>query len=824
MSTVIDIGKIVLRASLFIAGGLICFFLLYHIFRFLIKKLFKLPQKRWKELIVFISGSFIIFLILSLFSHIFSASGNNIVGQIGRNLAMWTFYLFGWQAYILIVIFVIWLWSFARSVWSKKKLTFNKSYTLTSVLISLSLFTAIMFGMFKIPGRKPVDGFTEFYASGWIGDKLADIGMQFLGKAGLMIAVLIFFILTIVITTGIDITFYMRKVFEKIKSFLALKYKGKKKRKKESKRKTEKIPDSSIKADTEVEEKELFEYEEITIDEIDEKYEQVKINYEDFLDKNLQNQLISLLNYSDEVSAKPLASSGKLAKALVNKLKDFKINGKVVNVETGPVITMLEYSPDPGVKVSKISSYSDDIAMAMHAEKVRIVAPIPGKSVVGIEVPNKVRQVVNLKTILEDDIFTESIDPLTITIGVDTSNHPIVDKLTKMPHLLIAGATGSGKSVCINSIICSIITRVSPKNVRFILMDPKRIELSIYNGIPHLIRPVIVTPEHAPSILKALINWMELRYKEFGKLGVRNIEAYNNKVSNDEKIPYIITIVDELADLMMTTGREVEESLTRLAQMSRAVGIHLILATQRPSVNVITGVIKANFPARIAFRTTSHIDSRTILDKKGAEKLLGKGDMLYLAPGSSEPARLHGAFISTDEATNIVKLWSKLHLEKLFTNKIKKPEKLAELIISNDCVLDSITDPEQTPGSTELLKEFCRTSSKIIGIVEDDIYNILTSFDYYPLLSEQEEAPLPEFSPEELSSGIVFDKSYDPLYDQAKDFVIRSNVASVSAIQRHFRVGYARAGRIIDQLERSGIIGPHQGSKSREVLVKRENK
>ncbi|RMD58161.1 MAG: DNA translocase FtsK, partial [Nitrospirae bacterium] len=329
------------------------------------------------------------------------------------------------------------------------------------------------------------------------------------------------------------------------------------------------------------------------------------------------------------------------------------IEGKITHVYPGPVVTMFEFEPAPGVKINKITSLSDDLALSLKAMSVR-VSPIPGKAALGIEVPNKHTETVYIKDILSSDKFKNSRSLLTLALGKDIFGNPIVTDLSKMPHLLVAGATGSGKSVAINSMILSLLYRATPREVRMLMIDPKMLELSIYNEIPHLIMPVITTPKDAAKALKRIVFEMEHRYRLLAEKGVRNIEGFNKKIaSEDEFMPYIVVIIDELADLMLISKREVEEPIARLAQMARAAGIHMILATQRPSVDVITGVIKANFPSRISFQVSSKVDSRTILDSIGAEKLLGRGDMLFITPGS-KMMRVHGAYVSEDEVNRIV--------------------------------------------------------------------------------------------------------------------------------------------------------------------------
>jgi S-DNA-T family DNA segregation ATPase FtsK/SpoIIIE len=498
---------------------------------------------------------------------------------------------------------------------------------------------------------------------------------------------------------------------------------------------------------------------------------------------------------------------------LEKRFEEFGVTGRVANVSPGPVITRYEYEPAPGIKVSKIASLSNDLALSMKSSRIRIVAPIPGRSAIGIEVPNHMRRDVYLKEILNSESFTNSRSKLTVAMGVNIVGEPISSDIQQMPHLLIAGATGSGKSVFINAMIASILLRALPEEVRFIMIDPKRIELPVYNGIPHLIRPVISDAKEALSALKDIIGWMDLRYREFARAGVRDIDGYNVKV--EKRKPYILIIVDELADLMLMAPSDIEETLTRLAQMSRAVGIHLILATQRPSVDVITGLIKANFPARVAFQVASKTDSRTILDMNGAEKLLGRGDMLFLPPGKGVPERLHGAYISTDEAKGIANLWEERWLSSLLKDKIERAELISRLIVERD-IIDAIVIPD-LPGAKERLARFVSMAEEKTGISARTIAEVITSVEYYAPLDEQ-------FSTKE--EGMREERKeyeeFDELFEDAKRLVVRHQVASVSLLQRHFKIGYARAGRIIDQLERAGTIGPYVGSKAREVMIPRE--
>ncbi|MBN1149646.1 DNA translocase FtsK 4TM domain-containing protein [candidate division WOR-3 bacterium] len=809
MNTLFSILKSAGKILLFSALGLVCFYFLFVIFKFFFSRAVTLPKKKWKDLSAIIFLAFSLYMLTAFCSYSFFPQ-KHLAGYLGHWTSSWLFYLFGWQTWLLLAELFLVSWKLAFNAWSENKDNGkNQISGLLSLLMVIALSSMSILGMYTIPGKKPVGNFTEYLASGQVGRVIAEYGSAFLGRAGFFLAVLIFLFTTSVLAVGLDAL----KIFGGLKkiffSMSKIKVQRTKKKKNDAPKKERKIPVKSL------------QIEEINKDE-DLIIQTQSPEYENFIDTKSQETILSLLEENDTSEAVPPAPENKLAAVLEKKLSDFNIKGKVTDIETGPVITTIEFFPEPGIKLSKISSLSDDMAMAMHAEKVRIVAPIPGKSVVGFEIPNKTKSTVYLKSILTDQSFRSSDQPLTIALGVTTSNQPQIADLSLMPHLLVAGTTGSGKSVCINSIICSLISRISPKNLRFIMIDPKRIELSIYNGIPHLVRPVIVEPKHAPQILNSLISWMDLRYKDFGKLGVRNISSYNKKVPPELSKPYIVAVIDELADLMMTTGKIVEDSLIRLAQMSRAVGIHLILATQRPSVNVITGLIKANFPARIAFKTSSQIDSRTILDGPGAEKLLGKGDMLFSSPGMGEAIRLHGAYISTEEARRIVKFWAQNHLEKLLKGKFAQNSKIPEMVANEDQVLDAITDPESTPGAEEILERFFNNAFAETGTDKEVLSRHLSSLTYYPPIKEQEEVPLPDFSPEENWGDNV--DGLDPLYEEAKEFVLRTRVASVSAIQRHFKVGYARAGRIIDQLENNKIIGPHQGSKSRDVYGEKEIK
>lgn len=442
----------------------------------------------------------------------------------------------------------------------------------------------------------------------------------------------------------------------------------------------------------------------------------------------------------------------KNGRKLEMTLKSFGVEARVINVSAGPTVTRYEVSPSQGVKVSKIVNLADDIALNLAASGIRIEAPIPGKAAVGIEVPNKETKSVYLRTVLESDAFRKHPSKLAFALGEDITGNPIVTDIAKMPHLLIAGATGSGKSVCINTLITSILYKADPKEVKLLLVDPKVVELSVYNGIPHLLIPVVTDPKKASAALNWAVREMLERYNDFAACGVRDIKGFNamkeEKGEPEAKMPQIVIIIDELADLMMAAPGEVEDSICRLAQMARAAGMHLIIATQRPSVDVITGVIKANIPSRLAFAVSSGIDSRTILDMVGAEKLLGKGDMLFYPSGQAKPSRIQGAFVTDKEVEQIVD----------FLRKSSRPGYTQEMV-------DQITAVAKTASG----------------------------------LSEET----------------------DEFFEQAVDLILEKEKASVSMLQRQFRIGYNRAARLMDELERRGLVGPEEGSKPRKVLITR---
>jgi S-DNA-T family DNA segregation ATPase FtsK/SpoIIIE len=471
----------------------------------------------------------------------------------------------------------------------------------------------------------------------------------------------------------------------------------------------------------------------------------------------------SLLQEPPERSVFDSLELKETAARIKSKFEEFNVRGSVTQINPGPVVTTFEFKPEAGVKYSRITTLTEDLCLGLHAESI-LIERIPGKPTVGIEVPNSRREVISLRQILESEEFQNSASPLTVALGKDINGRMKIAALDSMPHLLIAGSTGSGKSVMLNSLIMSILYKATPQQVRLIMVDPKRLEFGLYEGIPHLLTPVITDPKKATNALRNAVLEMERRLKLLASLGVRNIDQYNKKVRqlqaqprnlfDDETeepvlepIPYILILIDELADLMMLERANVEETVTRLAQMARAVGMHLVLATQRPSVDVITGLIKANFPSRISFRVATRVDSRTVLDVMGAEHLLGRGDMLFLPPGSSRLVRVHGSYVSEAETNDVVEFWKRQAAPEYDQTFLLAPP-------ADDDELDT----------------------------ED------------------------------------FEGTQDPLYQDAVRVVLEQGKASTSTLQRRLRLGYGRAARILDMMQREGIIGPPDGSRPREVL------
>jgi S-DNA-T family DNA segregation ATPase FtsK/SpoIIIE len=482
---------------------------------------------------------------------------------------------------------------------------------------------------------------------------------------------------------------------------------------------------------------------------------------------------------------------------LMDALRTFKVEGKLVGRTTGPTVTQFEVEPASGVKVRQIAALADDLALAMRAQSIRIVAPIPGRGAVGVEVPNPSPEMVTFREMLESPEYKQARAALPIALGKDLEGRPVIADLAKMPHLLIAGATGSGKSVCVNTIITSLAYRHTPKTLRFLMVDPKMVELSVYNTLPHLRHKVITDNRDAAAVLKWAVMEMQERYQLLAENGCRNIQDFNRRVQDGAPLrlpkrpdvafehrvytggvlPYIVVVIDEMADLMMTVQAEVETPIAMLAQKARAIGIHLILATQRPSVNVITGLIKANFPSRIAFRVASQIDSRTIIDGAGAEMLLGNGDMLFIPPGKSEPSRLQGAYLSSEDTERLMAWYDSTNEAKRTALEARRMALEAEGLLFDDVA-------EDEPDILETVRE-----------------------------REAKDGA----SGEDGDAGDAGDR--DKLFRDAAEVVIQHQQGSTSLLQRRLNVGYGRAARIIDQLHAAGVLGPPNGSKARDVLV-----
>lgn len=576
---------------------------------------------------------------------------------------------------------------------------------------------------------------TKIASGGLIGEILAPSLRGYLNTPGATVVLVLIFIVSAVVTTGvslIDLIEWTRKdfivVFQKIGRWITTPRKQKTRPDKRMEREEKKEATPTIAMHKRVEEpiQETLPFIEAKVD--------------------FHLPPLSLLDdHGRERSATNKESFLMNAKILEKKLAHFGVEGKVKEVRPGPVITLYEFEPAPGVKINSIVNLADDLALALRALSVRIIAPIPGKAAVGIEIPNNEREMVSLRDIVGGKGFREHPSPLSLALGKDIEGRPVIADLTKMPHLLIAGSTGAGKSVSLNAMILSILYKATPKMVRFVMIDPKRLELSIYNPIPHLLLPVVTEAKKATPILRGVLNEMEERYQKMAELGVRNIDQFNRQAGRMalERLPYIVVVIDEMADLMMTAKKDFEDAVIRLAQMARAAGIHLIVATQRPSVDVITGLIKANFPARIAFQVPSRTDSRTILDTTGAERLLGEGDMLFLPPGTSRVQRVHGAFVSEAEIKRVVD----------FLAKQERPEYHEEIL-----------NPD--------------------------------------MVSEKEGA----------------EEWDDDLYNDAVRLVKKTGQASISFIQRRLRIGYNRAARMVERMEKEGIVGPAEGSRPREVL------
>ncbi len=770
-----------------------------------------------RELIGIIFVFIFILVLLSLFSysatdpsccnHPFSPPDNieNLFGFLGAHVAGLFVFLFGLGAFWLPCIILLWaLWYFKGKSPRVIILTFIGGFFLivaTGGFFSLYEEQYVVFG-------------TTYSSGGVVSIAFADFLFRFTNTAGTIIILLFFLIVGFILTTGIS--FFTLMLFCKDKTIkffnilindlseavnlfreYLINFREKREERRVEKREvldqmisfenqeektTEIIPynyeNEEYIAEPEIEfEKESMEKtgSEPKITELDTDGSNSDFSYANLNDLNedireSDNFTLPSLSFLQDKKQKikkiDVEKLKEKSRVLEEKLKDFKIAGEVVEILPGPVLTTFEYRPAPGVKISKIVNLTDDLALALSAMSIRIVAPIPGKDVIGIEIPNDIKEAVFLKELVGSKEFISSRSELTLGLGKDILGNIVVTQLDKMPHLLIAGATGTGKSVGLNSMIASLLYKASPDEVKFIMIDPKRIELSVYDDIPHLISPVVTDMKKATNALYWAVREMERRYEVLAETGTRNINQYNEFAKREnnkkqsrkdahgepeireplEKLPYIVIIVDEFADLMLVASKDVEIALTRLAQMARAAGMHLILATQRPSVNVITGIIKANFPTRISFQVSSRIDSRTILDSNGSETLLGNGDMLFVPPGTGRLVRIQGTFVSEEEIRNITD----------FLKMQRKPQYVEEIT------------------------------------------------------RQQEE-----------DEGAAFEEAdYDEKYDEAIAFVTKTKQASISGVQRRFRIGYNRAARIIEMMEKEGVVGPSDGSKPREVLVK----
>lgn len=714
-----------------------------------------------------------------------------IIGQVSNALGIAGVYLsyylirytIGYPIYILPFLIVLWGWNrlkgkeyYQLARWSGYTLLFALYVSISGVLLS---------------GGSDI---VTSQNSGYVGTFLAGVLIRFLGNFGAVVMLLGLLMITVLMATEISyahiydrVASFFTRIFEGIRNFYNHMREMRLKRRQQLiflNKSRER--DVKIKAEILTKQKHVAiplprpkeRHARVTAEQLDLNLGQPETQVNnDSADSDMDSSSVDYLFPSLDILQAPPISEEALdretlfqnAQLLESKLADFGVNGKVVEVNPGPVITRYEIEPAAGVKVSRFTSLADDLAMVMRAKRVRVVAPIPGKAVVGIEIPNPSPSTVYLREIISSEAFENSKSCLTIALGKTISGKPYVTDLRTMPHLLVAGSTGSGKSVCINTIITSILFNAHPKDVQFVLIDPKRLELSVYAPLKHhyltylegLNEYVATNPTNAIAVLRGLEVVMEKRYELLAGAGVRNIEEYNERIKDgllppgeddqeEKPLPYLILVIDELADLMIASAQEVEEPIARLTQMSRAVGIHLIVATQRPSVDVITGVIKANFPARIAFQVASKVDSRTILDMNGAEKLLGRGDMLFLPPASPEPIRIHTAFISGNEIESVIK-----HI----------------------CAQPKF--PKSTLPSWEAETQEGRGIEGVSG-------------------------------------------SRDPLFKEALKLVVRHQQGSVSLLQRRLKVGYSRAARLIDELEDAGIVGPFEGSKAREVLVSEE--
>ncbi|MBN1832881.1 MAG: DNA translocase FtsK 4TM domain-containing protein [Deltaproteobacteria bacterium] len=682
-----------------------------------------------------------------------AANTHNLFGTLGAHFAGGFFFLLGFSSFWLVLVFLTFSFLSFRG-----QILLSSARTLIAALCLILSFAGIL--SLQIPKGFSYRG-GEVISGGLIGVYIAGLMKEFLNYFGAYVFLMTIFVLSLMICTHISfgwvfirLGLWLSILFRRMREFL-LKTKEKR-RKKRAREKT--IQERKAKPRAKV----------VIVEPPPEPPKKPKQESFSFMniEGNFRLPSLDLLNELPgmkdmEIQRESLEMN---ARRLEKKLADYGVQGEVSEIHPGPVITMYEYKPAPGVKISKVAGLSDDLALALRAPSIRIVAPIPGKAAIGIEIPNNQRDPVYLNEILASQAYKETTFRLTIALGKDITGSPFITDLSKMPHLLVAGATGTGKSVSLNAMINSLLFSFSPDTLQFLMIDPKRIELSVYKDIPHLLYPVVTQPGEATKLLRWTVREMERRYVLLSDQGVRNIETYNRKILKDGKaklkadnpeekvekpLPYIVLVIDELADLMLTSSREVEEAITRLAQMARAAGIHLIIATQRPSVDVLTGIIKANFPARISFQVSSKVDSRTILDTIGAEHLLGDGDMLFMPPGVGKISRIHGAYISEEEIKRV-------------TNFLREQMK-----------------PNYDTG-------------------------MLTQFDQEDEVNDTE-------------------IELDEKYDQAVELVAQTRQASISMLQRRLRVGYNRAARMIEAMEREGIVGPSDGIRPREVFARKRD-
>jgi len=700
---------------------------------------------------------------------------SNFCGRVGAYVADLLYQLLGLPALFIPLACLLFAWRLLK--FRDLHPRFYKIVAFLVMLASLAGLISLKFGQVQLFGQ------SLNHAGGFIGFVLAESLSGWFNLTGAAIFLLVFLSVATILVSRFSMVLFLEGVADRVAGQLQMRREARQSRRKA--REEEKAKEPVIRAPQPRQQKPVeppkpTKRSKKQTDDSQEAF--------DFLEPvgTYHQPPIALLDHDGD-EAKPIDRDSLMmnARLLEKKLKDFNVEGEVVEVKPGPVVTMYEFAPAPGVKVNKIAGLADDLSMALKALSIRIVAPIPGRGVVGIEIPNRDREMVYLKEILDSEEYRKSGGRLPLALGKDIFGHTIVSDLAKMPHLLVAGSTGTGKSVSINAMILSLLYRADPRDVRMIMVDPKMLELSMYEGIPHLLLPVVTNPKKAVLALNWAVREMERRYRLMSDKGVRNIDGYNRKLVKEDQekskarrhaledpgeaqmseeelpevelidgevlehghLPYIVVIVDELADLMMVAGRDIEEAIARLAQMARAAGIHLVLATQRPSVDVITGLIKANFPTRISFKVFSRTDSRTILDQMGAETLLGNGDMLFLPPGTGALQRVHGAFVSEIEVQRVVD----------FLKKQGQPEYDKSIL----------------------------------------------------------EAP-----PAGESGGSGSEDEYDEKWDEALAIIAETRQASISMLQRRLRLGYNRAARMIEKMENEGIVGPSDGtSRPREVFI-----